>query len=417
MMNKVYTFFLQKVPGFRIVLAVSILGLLVWSTAILRYNRQARLTEIQKYQDYLKSRSDEEIKAETAVETLDTVAFNRETHRQVADYYLERKQYKSAIPHLEMVVKSDNPAFVDENIGLCLKLADAYLKARLADRAVDYLRRIREFQNRNAAVVYRLGEAYYLQGQTDLAAECLREAIGMDPKQTEALTLLARLYSAQDHTRKDVEELHRKAVTETPKSVSALYGYGVWLADRGEYDRAEPLFRRALEAEPFHSPSLARLGTIYFYTGKKEKSREMYELALSINATDYNTHYNLGELLLTSFEDPLSAYPAFLAAIKIKPDHFGALKKLGIISLNNRNYKEAALWFERGEQVRIKMNRRSGEAITVDAELVSLYILHSTALEAIGRKYDAQILLKRALEEDPLNAIARHKLTLLQLNG
>ncbi|MBL8024933.1 MAG: tetratricopeptide repeat protein, partial [Fibrobacteres bacterium] len=152
------------------------------------------------------------------------------------------------------------------------------------------------------------------------------------------------------------------------------------------------------------------LGMLYFYIGDKEQSKKMYELAVSINSTDYNTMYNLGELYLTSFSDPENGYKWFLRVVSIKPDHSPALKKLGIIAMNNRNYKEAILYLEKAE---MSLEKASSVSEVDEGEVVKMHILQATAYESVGRKETAREYFEKALAKDPVNRIARHKLALL----
>jgi tetratricopeptide (TPR) repeat protein len=344
-------------------------------------------------------------------------SLDQEANRTLAEYYMERKQYARAIPHFKRVVKPDDVIYVENNWDFCLKLADAYLGARQVEEAIAYLRKLLAFFPDEGALLRRMGEACFRRGEADKAAEYFREALKRNPSDGESIVSLAKLYFRSDRTRKDIPELFEKAILMNPASAEAEYNYGVYLSEIGEYNVAAKHFQKALKIRPFHSPSIARLGMVYYYQGKIREAEEMYELALSINPTDYNTWYNLGELRLTSLNRAAEAFDAFQKALEYDKDHFFALKKCGVISLNNRNYKEACVFFDRAYEVRNRTRELPREVTAFDQEIVDVLILYATALESLGRKADAIQKLSMALAENPLDRVARHKLSLLQQSG
>ncbi len=409
---------ITRIPGLKIITLCTLSAIIFWAIFIGHYYKKSKQLELERYQEYVRQHSDQEKEVlENIAGVQDSIRFEKETHRKMAEFYIERKQYKSAIQHFERVIDPSNVIFLEENKDFCLTLADAYINARMSTEAVRYLSKLKEVYRTDGGVLRRLGEACFYSGDWTNAALYLRDAMKADPKDIKSMVLLARIYSLEDHKRKDIPELLQKAISINPKSLDGYYYYGVYLSDRGDYALAEVNFKEALKIEPFHTPTMARLGMVYYYMGNINKAKEMYELVISINKTDYNTMYNLGELYLTLLNDPINAYLWFRNSVEINPDHFEGVKKLGVIALNNRNYKESCLWFEKAEAIRYKEKEYREEKITTDAILVDILIMHATALEALGKTSDAKGFLEKALEEDPLNQIARHKLQLLQLNG
>lgn len=407
---------IKKIPGLRIYVTVFLVTATAWGAAIFLYSGHAREEEKRLVEEYM-ARNSEEAQAVEVEKTMLDANFDAETHRQMAEYLFDRKQYGQAVRHFERVIRMDDVIFIESNLDFCMKLADAYIQSRRTDDAISYLRKITAFFPRETGALRRLGEAYFHLGDGEKAAEYFREALKLNPSDGESIVFLARIYFKSDRTRKDIPELFEKAVQLNPQSVQAQYNYGVYLNEIGEYEYAIGHFKKALAAQPFHSPSIARLGMIYYYQGKTAPAKEMYELALSVNPTDYNTMYNLGELYLTSLNRPVEAFEWFRKVLEFKKDHFFAQKKLGIIALNNRNYKEACLWLEGAYATRRREKEYQREAAAFDKEIVDVLIMNATALEELGRKADAIAKLEMALEENPLDRIARHKLTLLQQEG
>ncbi|MFH0921311.1 MAG: tetratricopeptide repeat protein [Fibrobacterota bacterium] len=415
-MDKLYPFLREKIPGFNFILVFTFAACLVCAGIVYKSYKSARADEQKAYKEYIEKKSDpsEALRFER---THDEKTFDLDAHRRLALQYMDKKQYSQAIPHFERVIDADNVVFVEEHKELCLILADAYINARQTQEAVVFLEKMGDVFRNDPTILRRLGQTYYFSGNLTQAADHFRSALTKKNDDAESLVYLAKIYYQLDHTRKDIAELYERALKANPESVEPYYSYGIYRSDMGAYDSAAALFKKALAIAPFHTPSMGRLGIVYYYSGKMNEAKEMYELALSINATDYNTLYNLGELYLTAFGDPVNAYQYFQKVVDLRKDHFPAIKKLGVIALNNRNYNEAALWFEKAEDLRRRDKAYANESMPFDNELVDILILHATALEAIKRIPDAIRLLEEAIHENPLNKIARHKLQLLQQDG
>ncbi|OGJ84531.1 MAG: hypothetical protein A2268_11095 [Candidatus Raymondbacteria bacterium RifOxyA12_full_50_37] len=408
---------IKNVPGARIIALVLFLSLLGSGIGLYLYNKHAREKEKMNYIEYMNRQSREPAAPAAVEERMNEAVFNLDTHRRMALSFFDQKQYAQAIRHFELVVDPKDVIFVEENKDLCFMLADCYIETRQTDKAIAYLNQLEEVLKESPDVLSRLGKAWYYAGDKPKAAEIFRKGLKINPHHVACLVLLARVYSDIDHTRPDIPQLFHKAIAADSGSIPAYYYFGVYQSNRGDYAHAIENFSRALKINPFHSPSIAHMGIVYYYLHEYAKAKERYELALSINPSDYNTMYNLGELYFSAMNDPANAYICFNRTQELSPNHFLAVKKMGVIALNNRNYKEACRLLDRAANIRDRERVFQPDSLSFDTELVDVLILNATALEALGRIDDAKEKLRAAIKEDPLNQIARHKLQLLSRNG
>jgi tetratricopeptide (TPR) repeat protein len=410
-MKKVIEQLSLKVPGFKYLLIAMVAGTVIWSVVLIityQHVRAIREEAIAALQQ-AKLEEEEHIKVEK-IAASDSLKFDQKTHRLMAFQYMEQKQYSQAIPHFKRFVHLTNQQAVIDDHAPAILLVEAYIKSRRPKEGLLLILELKTLLGDEPSLILKEGEAHLLLGNHGKAAELFRQAIRLDPKNSIAHSLLAQVISLNDPLNPEVESLFNNSIEIDDKSVDNRYRYGVYLEKNGRYMDAIEVFNQILTIEPFHSLSIGRLGMLHYYNGNKEDAKKMYELAISINGTDYNTMYNLGELYLTSYSDAENGYKWFLKSVSIKPDHVSALKKLGIIAMTNRNYKEALIYFEKCEKARRKS---VGTNIVIDEEIVKMNILQATVYESLSQKDNARKYYEKALAQDPVNRIARHKLALL----
>ena len=129
-----------------------------------------------------------------------------------------------------------------------------------------------------------------------------------------------------------------------------------------------------------------------------------YRPTLAIPPGDYNTRYNLGELLYVK-GDTVAALKEFTSVLHQKPDHNDANFRVGLISMRNNMYKEAISYFEK--------------ILQKDPGNIRVILQAAVSYEKIGLLSDALTMYKRIVSIEDLNPIARQKIKMLsmQLNG
>ena len=105
--------------------------------------------------------------------------------------------------------------------------------------------------------------------------------------------------------------------------------------DSDQAERAEALYRRALEADPYLVAALINLGNLHYARNQLAEALALYEQAIALAPDYFEAHYNRANVLhdAARFEQAAESYDAALA---LDPDHADAhfylavtLEKLG----------------------------------------------------------------------------------------
>jgi tetratricopeptide (TPR) repeat protein len=135
-------------------------------------------------------------------------------------------------------------------------------------------------QLKAAAVFYQLQSL-------DKAELYLKRALDLKPDDMDALTGMA-------HTKYDkgvfteAATYYEKILRKQPRDADLLADYGSTFARREppDYDRAIAEYRKALEVDPGHEQSLARLADVAMRKGDKTTARETIEKLAAVNPSN-----------------------------------------------------------------------------------------------------------------------------------
>ncbi len=101
--------------------------------------------------------------------------------------------------------------------------------------------------------------------------------------------------------------------------------------DRSGFPAAIAAYKRALEIDPIHVPSLINLGNVYYEMGEFEQAREVYTRGTSADGDNPRTHFNLGNAC-DETGDLLGAMRAYRRAIVLWPGYADAHFNLALVA-------------------------------------------------------------------------------------
>jgi tetratricopeptide (TPR) repeat protein len=232
----------------------------------------------------------------------------------------------------------------------------------------------------------------------------------------EGKILLALAFILQGNI-KEAEEFIKNIDEDTLKSAQTLSDLGLVYFLIGKLDKAEKVFKKALNFPDIDDALYVRLAALYYSQNKLEEAQYYWEKALSINPYRVEILYNLGILHLNKGELE-KALDYFNRALRIKPDFQPAEEKrtLTLLSLNKIDtlieeyYKE--LEQNPSPDVYLKLGNtlyiagRYPEARAIFSEGVDKYPydprLKMALVEVLkeeGRTFQAGSLLKQWLED------------------
>ncbi|MFP6665194.1 MAG: tetratricopeptide repeat protein [Deltaproteobacteria bacterium] len=101
--------------------------------------------------------------------------------------------------------------------------------------------------------------------------------------------------------------------------------------DRSSFPTAIAAYKRALEIDALHVPSLINLGNVYYEMGHFDLAREVYGQACKFDPENPRTHFNLGNAC-DELGDLLGALRAYRAALVIWPSYADASFNLALVA-------------------------------------------------------------------------------------
>ncbi len=218
---------------------------------------------------------------------------------------------------------------------------------------------------------------------------------------------------------KDLQEALRcfeKARDALPSNAVCWYWVGFLADELQQLAKAEEMYRKAIEVDPTHVPSLASLA---YLVGERNRAEGvvLYRRALAVDSLNpiclynlacYSTPQNIADLYgktLSKAEAQgiADAKVLYEKLLQMYPNHIQALNNLGCIFLIERRFDEAERFFLRGKECNPK---------------------DTTILGNLGAMYAKQFKIPRSvsafkelLEVEPRNALANANLGLVLMSG
>jgi tetratricopeptide (TPR) repeat protein len=327
----------------------------------------------------------------------DLLPVDIEAHGFMAEYYLKNEQPQKAIDHILRILPLQK-----KDRGLMLKLATAYLQSGDYKSALEAFSQLEESDtadNLSASIAARKGLTLFYLGDIRASMEYLNKCVLTSPHSAEALCYLGQVEAATSNTPGKAEEYFKKSIRIDSNYVEAWYQLARYCMSQGDYPRSRGYLLKILEIEPLNAKTHARLGMSYYYLDEPEMAKKSYQTALALHPGDYNTHYNLGELYFTKYEDNAAALEEFKKTLTGNPSHAEANFRVGVICLGNNMTKEAVTYLEK--------------AVELSPKNVRALLQLGVAYEKLELKDEALRCYRLVLEADPLSRVAAQKVKLL----
>lgn len=157
----------------------------------------------------------------------------------------------------------------------------------------------RATQARQAAELQvKLGQEYMQQGNLRVAMERLQRALELDPRYTNAHTVIAVLYERiEDHERAGFH--YRRAAALSPDDGRVLNNLGTYLCSRGQFEESEQHFLKAIRDPFYPTPDVAltNAGLCARLAGNSERAEEFMRAALDRRPENDIALFELASLL------------------------------------------------------------------------------------------------------------------------
>jgi tetratricopeptide (TPR) repeat protein len=180
---------------------------------------------------------------------------------------------------------------------------------------------------RSAKLRVGLGIAYYSLGQYDLAVETLCQAVDQDPRDTEALDFLGKMYNVSPHYANEVAQRMAMFARNYPNNPAANYYYALSLRNRttgatpdGDTQKAEALLVKAVELNFQMTDAHYQLGLLYEDRQEVPKAIREYEIVTEQRTNFAQAHYRLARLYAKTGKADL-AVREFSVVKTLKKEH------------------------------------------------------------------------------------------------
>ncbi|MBN1984156.1 MAG: tetratricopeptide repeat protein [Chitinivibrionales bacterium] len=338
----------------------------------------------------------------TSLQKNTTEVIDIEAHQSAAWMYLNQASLNRAIEHTERITSLE-----PFNAAASVSLATLYLQAGEYEKALQLFRdqSLRKLPDSIAMqMLPHFGLTLFFMRDIQQSVKVLDEAIGHFPHSALAYCFRAQVEAAINLTSPKVMDYFQKALQCDSLHDETLYQLSRYMmnkpsATRDDYLKSRLLLLKVIEQQPLHAKAHARLAMVYYMLDQPQLSEKSYITALTLNDNDYNTHYNLGQLYFYLESDTKKALQEFKRTIQLKETHSAAHFKIGLISLGNQMFKEAADHFQK--------------ALENDPQNTRIMLQLAVAFEQLQMKSAAMEQYRKILQQDNFNTVAQQKLRLL----
>jgi len=242
---------------------------------------------------------------------------------------------------------------------------------------------------------YNYAAALFKEGAYDQALVYLERCKEIEPAHRRAYDLAAQIH----HMKGDLERAERnfkKALELKPTDAQTLNNYGLLLVALGRKEEAFEVFKKAAEhARKDYPDPFFNLGVRRMERGEFAEAERLFARALEINPKYVKARQQLGRAIALR-GDPARANRVLEEALRLAPDRGDIMVDIGVNCLKQKDYAAAESWFLRA------LRTQRGRAIALE-KLVGLYL-------ETGDKTRAARRAEELLRIDPQNKTALNAL-------
>lgn len=146
------------------------------------------------------------------------------------------------------------------------------------------------------------------------------------------------------------EHIFYRILNLQPYNADAYYGLGNVQMDGGNLDKALTSYEKAIELNPDHPGAYYNLGSIVLEKGKLDEAIQYYQKSLQLNPKCADTYNTIGAIFKTK-NDFEEAIKYFRQAIQLDPNFAQPYNNLGLIFQAKRLLDESIEYFRKSLQI------------------------------------------------------------------
>lgn len=325
---------------------------------------------------------------------------NVEAANQLARFYMDQRRLDDALKiYADLIAIA--PSTIDGYLGKGIVLVEA---GRLHE-AKAYYQRAATLAPDNPAVLFRLGQTAYLEGDYSLASKVLRQAVDRDPYHWEAHLYLGMALAAQQQYEEALTE-YKKAQDVNPRAAEIYRQRGLVFLAQGQAAQdtkmAAQLFEKAvveLEQALYYDASKPDYyydyGLCLFAAGKEGKAKDAWLKAVELRPGFNEAMFAVARYYV-SFQDYTRAEATLQKVIEGDRRNPQAYLELG------KTYAETGRFTE--------AQRALTKAIQLDPKLAEAHEKMGEVLLNLDKASESTVHFQRALQLDPKHGLAHYYL-------
>jgi tetratricopeptide (TPR) repeat protein len=146
--------------------------------------------------------------------------------------------------------------------------------------AIFYLQRAEKLAPNNAEIAFRLGKAYWDQGQGQTARKALEKCLKLDPRHLEGLMALVRLELRAGRLKRGLE-LQKQVIAANPRNLYTEWAnLGKIYMAAGQTKEAIEAFQRSLKLESLGYVARKNMAEYYAGAGNTPKAIQVYKFLI-----------------------------------------------------------------------------------------------------------------------------------------
>ncbi len=193
-----------------------------------------------------------------------------------------------------------------------------------------------------------LGRIHLRNGELEKARREFQQALGLDPRNSDALLNLASIQRAEGKTA-DAELLVQRALQVDPNSIAALSQLAEIRRDAGDLDEALRLFEEALAIDDSLPFLHLGYGDLLQRAGRFEPAEAAFRTVLQLEPDSFKARYNLGVTAARQgrVDEAVTLYQEALEVGPKHPEAVLAWNNLGAVFLDRGEIPKAKDYFEK----------------------------------------------------------------------
>ncbi|MDI6603375.1 MAG: tetratricopeptide repeat protein [Patescibacteria group bacterium] len=143
---------------------------------------------------------------------------------------------------------------------------------------------------------------------------------------------------------------YNQTLKYTPTSYRVINNLGMAYADRGNHQKAEETYKRAINLDPLNPVAYHNLGNTYRATGKRDLAIENFETAISLDPK-FSFSYNALISIYLEEKDYQKAREVLEKYLDYSPSKLDTLFMLAQIAAEEKNYQDSLIYLRRALEI------------------------------------------------------------------